>query len=439
MSYEKGKIFIQRGKYKNAILIFEKLIREKSSDLRANFFLGKIYYNLNNLNKSLFFYNNCNKIKPKTPNVLFNLALVLQGVGKIEEAKKIYLELISINSNDIQSYYGLAILNIDNINQNHIKKLKIILRTNKINLYEQSLINFIFSKIKKKEMNVKDEISLLNLSHKQNYNSNLKYNNDSNFYYKEIISKHFDKVKFYNNFKNVKKFNLANNIFIIGLPRSGSTLVETIISHNSNKIKSVGEFHAVNKTILEQIGPTVLSKNFKFIIDREKFQNSIFEKYENVQNFTFLDKSLENFFNIDVILEFFPNAKFIHTYRNQEDSIIGIYQRLLAELSWAHNLNDIKKYVRQYNITIQYFKKKYPNQILDIDLSKLTIEKEKEAKKILEFCNIKYDKNFLNFHKNKNLYNKTNSFLQVRNKIEKYKTNQYLPYYYLLDEFHKNK
>ena len=439
MSYEKGKIFIQRGKYKSAILIFKKLIKEKSNDLRANFFLGKIYYNLNNFNKSLFFYNNCNKIQPKTPNILFNLALVLQGMGKIEEAKKIYLELISINSNDIQSYYGLAILDIDNINQHHIQKLKIILRANKINLYDKSLINFIFSKIKKKEMNIKKEISLLNLSHEQNYNSNLKYNNDSNFYYKEIISKYFNKVKFYNNFEKIKKFNQANNIFIIGLPRSGSTLVETIISHNSNKIKSIGEFHAINKTILEQIGPTALSKNFKFIIDREKFQNSIFEKYENVQNFTFLDKSLENFFNIDIILEFFPNAKFIHTYRNQKDSIIGIYQRLLAELSWAHNLNDIKNYVRQYNITINYFKKKYPNKILDIDLGKLSEEKENEAKKILEFCNIKYDENFLNFHKNKNLYNKTNSFLQVRNKIENYKTNQYLPYYYLLDEFHENK
>ena len=67
------------------------------------------------------------------------------------------------------------------------------------------------------------------------------------------------------------------------------------------------------------------------------------------------------------------------------------------------------------------------------------MEKEKEAKKILEFCNIKYDENFLNFHKNKNLYNKTNSFLQVRNKIEKYKTSQYLPYYYLLDDLNENK
>ena len=352
MSYEEGKIFIQKGKYKRAILLFKKLIKKKSNDLRANFFLGKIHYNLNNLEKSLFFYNKCNQIQPKTPNVLFNLALVLQAVGKIEEAKKIYLELISINSDDIQSYYGLAILSIDNINHHHIKKLNIILKENKINLYDKSLINFIFSKIKKKEMNIKEEISLLNLSHKQNYNSNLKYNNDSNFYYKEIISKNYDKVKFYNTFKKINEFNQSNNIFIIGLPRSGSTLVETIISHNSNMIKSVGEFHAINKSILEQIGSSVLSKNFEFIIDREKFQNSIFEKYENVQNFTFLDKSLENFFNIDVILEFFPNAKFIHTYRNQEDSIIAIYQRLLAELSWANNLNNIEKYVRKYNITI---------------------------------------------------------------------------------------
>jgi tetratricopeptide (TPR) repeat protein len=57
----------------------------------------------------------CNKIQPNTPNIIFNLALIYQSIGKIKEAKKQYLNLIAINSNDIKSYYGLSILDITNI------------------------------------------------------------------------------------------------------------------------------------------------------------------------------------------------------------------------------------------------------------------------------------------------------------------------------------
>ena len=68
-----------------------------------------------------------------------------------------------------------------------------------------------------------------------------------------------------------------------------------------------------------------------------------------------------------------------------------------------------------------------------MELSKLTKNKEIEVKKILNFCEIEISKNFLDFDKNEKLFNKTNSFLQVREEIQKYDDNKYQPYYYLLD------
>ena len=68
-----------------------------------------------------------------------------------------------------------------------------------------------------------------------------------------------------------------------------------------------------------------------------------------------------------------------------------------------------------------------------MELSKLTESKEIEVKKILNFCEIEINKNFLDFDKNEKLFNKTNSFLQVREKIQKYDDKKYRPYYYLLD------
>ena len=107
---------------------------------------------------------------------------------------------------------------------------------------------------------------------------------------------------------------------------------------------------------------------------------------------------------------------------------------MLPELSWSHHIQDIIDYINIYNKTINYFKKKYPNKIIDVELNKLSNYKEKETERILEFCDIKFDNNYLDFDKNNKLFNKTNSFLQVKNKIIKYDNSKYKPYFYLLNK-----
>ena len=444
MSYELGKLLIKKKEYNKAFMIFKDILKKNPNDLRANFQLGKINYELNDLNQSIFFFKKCNQIQANTPSILFNLALSLQSIGKINEAKKQYLKLVSINPNDVKSYYGLFFLDITNINSNYYNKLQSLIKNNKISLFEKSLINFIFSKIEKKNGNLNNEINFLEISHQQCYNSNSTFNNQSDFYYKNIISNFFNKIKFEKNFIEVENFNKNEHIFIVGLPRSGSTLVETILSHNSKSIVSVGEFHGINTSILDQISKFIFSQNFKYtdyqlVIDRKIFQNSLIEKYNNFERSIYLDKSLENFFNIDIILEFFPNAKFIHTFRNYEDSILGIYLSMLPELSWSHNIKNIINYIKNYKRVINHYISKYPDKIIDVDLSKLTNNQESEGKKILEFCNIPVNDNFLNFYKNKKLFNKTNSFLQVRNKIMKYENEKYKHYYYLLKDSNEQK
>ena len=432
MTLETVKKFINQKKYKKAFYIISKILENNPNDFKANFHMGKYYYDLNNLDKSVFFFQKSNNLQQNNPNIIFNLALALQGMGRTEQAKKEYLKLISINSKNIRAYYGLFILDIKNITDEFSQNLQSIINENTTSLYEKSLINFIFSKLAKKNNELKKEIHYLKIAHRNCYESNLAYNKQSDHYYKNIISNYYNKFLFKNEFKEIPAFNRQKHIFIIGLPRSGSSLVETIISHNAPNITSVGEFHGFNRSILEQVGENLYSENFKMIIDKKKFQNSLFERYNNFNNKIYLDKSLENFFNIEIILEFFPNAKFIHTYRNYNDAVIGIYQAMLPELSWSHGIEKIIQYVEKYNKIINYFQKKYPEKILNIELSKLSNHKKEETKKILEFCDIKFDDQSLNFDKNDKLFSKTFSFLQVRKKIQKYEDNKYEPYYYLI-------
>ena len=429
--------YLQKGEFKKVLKILEDLTKHGKQNIEIFFNLAKIYFKLNDYKKSIFYYRKCNQIQPNIPKVLYNLALVFQGLGKIDDAKKIYNKLIKINTNDIRSYYGLFNLNINNITENYKEKLKNLSVNNKISLFEKSLINFIFSKLEKRDKKFEEEIKFLELSHKLCFESNYSYNTQSDFYYKKIITNHYDKIKYEGSVKSNADLNKLKPLFIIGLPRSGSTLVESLISQSSNQIHSFGEYHAVNMSIFDQIASKIYAENFnykkfKFVIDKEKFQNSLLEKYDNINNNIFIDKSLENFFNIDIILNFFPNAKFLHTYRNFNDSIIGIYQRMMPDLSWTHTIEHILEYAENYKLVINFFKKKYPKQILDVNLEELTVDKKAISQKIFNFCNIDWDEDVLNFNRKSKLFTKTNSFLQVRDKIDKYNINKYEPYYHLL-------
>ena len=217
--------------------------------------------------------------------------------------------------------------------------------------FENGIINYLLSKKEKKEKNYFKEIEYLNSSHRLVFDSKEIYNKSSQFYYNKIISKFYDKINFSNTDEKKFKNDEIIPIFIIGLPRSGSTLVEAIISSSSKNIYSFGECHVINMSILDQIGSKIYVKDFdnekfNFEINLKVLSDSILRRYEqynlsnNINNKINIEKSLENFFNIDMIKAVFPKAKFLY-FRNPFDSIISIYQSMLAELSWAHSIEDI--------------------------------------------------------------------------------------------------
>ena len=139
-----------------------------------------------------------------------------------------------------------------------------------------------------------------------------------------------------------------------------------------------------------------------------------------------------------MILKIFPRAKFIHSKRNYKDAAIAIYQSMLPELPWAHSISNILAYIDNYIEITNFFKKKYSDKILTIDLEKLTGNKEELTKKIFSFCDLKWSPEVINFNEKKNLVIKTLSGTQLRKKISKYNQEKYKPYQRILEDFKKD-
>ena len=440
-----GQKLIKNKEYAKALTYFLILKKKNIKNTSINFYLGLIYFEFNKFTKSIFYYNKFLKKEPKSEAGLLNLAIAKQAIGELVSAKELFLKIININKLNVRAYYGLYLLDVNFLNDDLFKHLYEISKYKKLNLYQKGIIDFLFSKKAKKDIENSKELKYLKKSHKNFYNSNKAYNLSAQFYYNKVISKFFDKLKIDEKEKNISKIDhkLANPIFIIGLPRSGSTLIESILTSSEDNIVSFGECNVFNISIIDQIGPKIYSdkfdnKKFEFTINKEVLNKSILQKYSQYSEIKlekFVDKSLENFFNIEFIKNVYPNAKFIHTFRNPLDSAISIYQSMLPDLSWTHNIEDILLYMDHYYKVLKYFKSKYPEIIMDINLEEFTEKSEELAKKMFKFCGLTWNENIHNFYKRRDLYSKTLSFNQIRSKVLKYNDKKYQSYFNILNDY----
>ena len=447
MNLDPVKKLMYEQDFKEAEKLLHKGLKTEKDKFMIFYFLGLVYFELRNLDKSINFFKKSLNLRPNNISTYLKLASLYQTMGDTEASKNNFLKSIEIDSNQIRSYYGLYQLKPKFLKDEYYDKIKSISLKAKENSIELAISKFLLSKFEISKNNLKKELTLLEDAHKTIFNANLQYNKESDFYYKKIMQKFHNKIKFLNLDKSVKQ-NYKKPIFIIGLPRTGSTLIETIISSSNNNYLSFGESSFFHMGILEQINKKNMfrngnNSNFSNIeLDLKELKEYLFKRYsqfissENKREI--IDKSLDNFFNIETILKVFPDAKFINSTRNIYDNIIAIYEKLLAKLSWAHSIEDILDYIDVYLRIVDYYKKKYPKNIITISLESLNNDKNLVTKNIFEFCDLNWDKEIFEFHKRDDLYIKTSSNVQLRTGIQSYNYEKYKRYYPLFENYKKN-
>ena len=140
------------------------------------FYLGLIYFELNDYKKSVFYYEKFLKKAPNSVSALYNLAIAKQFVGQTEKAKEIYNRLIKKNKNNVRAYYGLYVLDQSYLSDEKLNYLYQIKNNEKLSLYEKGIINFIFSKKEKNKKNYKQELEYLKKFHSKMFKYNYEYN-----------------------------------------------------------------------------------------------------------------------------------------------------------------------------------------------------------------------------------------------------------------------
>ena len=126
-----------------------------------------------------------------------------------------------------------------------------------------------------------------------------------------------------------------------------------------------------------------------------------------------------NFFSVGFILNAIPEAKIIHMSRNPMAVCWSNYKSNFFDnigMDYAHKLESIAEYYTIYNEMMNFWKKKYPMSLIEVDYDKFVLDYEKNSKLLIKKLGLSWEDKILRFHEN-NRAVETNSLLQVRSKV----------------------
>jgi tetratricopeptide (TPR) repeat protein len=213
-------------------------------------------------------------------------------------------------------------------------------------------------------------------------------------------------------------------VFVIGMPRSGTSLTDQILSSNTN-VSSLGEVaHADDmaaqvKKLTGTLYPEGLSELSQQ--DIEKLGADFLEKipFKHANYKVLIDKTPMNYQHLGLLAEVFPSAKFIHCRRNPMDNCFSIFKLSFADdQDYAHELEALGQHYRLYESMMDVWKEMYPHRILDVHYEDTVTDIKAQCIRLVEFLGLVFEPTMLEFYASERLV-RTPSASQVRQPIYK--------------------
>ena len=414
-----GKIFLASGEIDSSIKHLECAITLKSDFADAHNNLGSAFLRINKLNDAIKSYKKAIALKPDFAVANNNLGIAYLRTGDPKLASKFFENAITITPGYATAHHNLSGVKVYKEKDKQVSLIESLLIENNLSQKERIYLNFALAK-------AYEDLG--------NHEELFKHLNEGNRIRKKEMSnsiadseEHNELIKLFFNSNNINNIKLTYRdslpirpIFIVGMPRSGTSLVEQIISshHEVYGAGEVNNFHNIIMPIIEKhaVNENYNLKNNEFALIRKQYSNSLERFYVNEKVIT--DKWILNFKTIGFILSAFPESKIVHLKRDARATCWSIYKHYFSDEGnrWAYDYQDLARFYKSYVGLMDYWHNLFPGKIYDISYEDLTSNQEKETRNLLKYCDLDWDENCLNFYSNTRAV-KTASAVQVRNKM----------------------
>jgi tetratricopeptide (TPR) repeat protein len=415
--YNLGNVHKDMGKHDEAEACYQRALSLRPDFAEAMNNMGFVFQKQGKLDEAGVYYKKALSVKPDFAEASNNLGSVFQELGKFDEAVEWYLRAVNLNRDYVEAYYGLVnCKKFGPEDEQLLARIEECFEKKKIDEEKAVDLHFALGKIY-------DDIGRYEKAFTNFEKANrlqcrgYRFNREL---FEQRISKLIDMFT-RDFFKEMKCFgNPADMpILIVGMPRSGTTLVEQIISCHPD-IFGAGELNFWH----DQEQKLKYSSGADF--PREAI-NSIADAYiTHLRSFSSTarhvsDKMPHNFLSLGLIHLTFPLARIIHCRRNPADTCLSIYfKKFIAKTHpYSCDLGDLAFYYSQYERLMQHWREVLPpHAFYEVQYEDLVADNETVSRGIIDFCGLEWHEGCLEPHKNERIV-RTPSNWQVRQPIYK--------------------
>ena len=382
-------------------------------------------------------YKKAIELSPKMASALCSMAHHLKTIGKQKEAIAAYRQSVAIKPEHAESFWSLANLKTFQFTDEEIDVMQGLLLNkdlpdeSRVYIYNAFGLNYESLKDYQKAF---DNMSSCNQLRRQSES----YDPVEIETFRETIITLFNEEFFQ---QEAAKSSDITPIFIIGLPRSGSTLIEQILASHT-QVEGTHELPDLSRAMQSVRKGFRSKKRFPEVVEHfaleqwtslgRNYLNST-KKYRTEKLF-FIDKNPNNFTFVGVLKLALPNAKIINAKRHPLDSCYGSFKQLFASgQPFTYDLSELGEYYMQYQKLMDHWHDILPNFVLDVHYEKVVNDLDVEVRQILDFCGLPFEENCLRFHETKRAV-KTASSEQVRQPLYSSSVNLWRNYENNLDD-----
>ena len=417
--YNLGVTLQQLGQFEAAMKSYKQALAIKQAYPNAHNNLGTMLQELGQLDAAVKSYEQAIAIKPDYAEAYNNLGNVLRELGQLDAGVKNLKTALALKPDYISAHHNLSVLKKYTTSDPQIAQMQSLLSKSNLSQSDRTHLCFALAKVNE-DLGKQEE--LFNYLHEANRlrKQELNYSSDRSKTLFSTVKKIFSSAYADIEKSLSSKSSTFKPIFIVGMPRSGSTLVEQIISSH-HTVHGAGELTNL-PSIIGPIATDHVNQGLNKL--PEKAFLSIRAQYLdvlsnlNIPESVITDKLPLNFQFIGFILTAFPEAKIVHLKRDARATCWSIYKHyfISAGNGWAYNLDDLAGFYCLYADLMDFWHQLFPGKFYDMCYEDLTTNQEEETRKLLQYCELDWDDNCLNFHKNKRAV-KTASAEQVREKM----------------------
>lgn len=345
-----------------------------------------------------------NRHSPNDAAIIYNLASAEIAVGEMESAEKLLDQLIAITPDDYDAYYNRATVRQQTRESNHIDDLEA--RLSRLSGNPAGEIQLCYALAKELEDIGEYDRAFSYLSRgATTRRRHMSYRVEDDIATINNIASVFDAPYFADSADSDAVEDGTGAIFVLGLPRSGTTLVERILSSHP-QVDSVGE---VNDLALAITRLSVGAKNKEELIRlsagidpkalAQSYRQSTAQR--SAQSTYIIDKTPLNFLYIGLIAKMMPGAKIIHLARDQMDVGYAMYKTLFRMgYPFSYDLRDIGQYMRAKDRLMAHWDAVLPGKIVTVRYEQLVADQEKESRSLVSALGLEWHPDCLAFHKN---------------------------------------